>query len=83
MAYDLNIEARFTYHPPQPGQVETYERIRAGGRAFAELLAELCPASPELTRAVNAVDDAVLLANAAVARHDDGQEAPDGDATHR
>lgn len=69
MAYDLNIPARFTYHPPHGDQAERYERLRGGAREFAELLAELCPSSPELTRAVNAVDDAVMLANAAIARH--------------
>ncbi|MFJ2676408.1 hypothetical protein [Streptomyces sp. NPDC087525] len=83
MAYSLNLENRFTYHPPQPGQTERYEQIRAGGRALAQLLAELCPGSPELTRAINAVDDAVMLANAAIARHSSQQEAPHGDTAHR
>ncbi|MFJ9031088.1 hypothetical protein ACIRQP_21665 [Streptomyces sp. NPDC102274] len=69
MAYNLDLKNRFTYHPPQPGQPEKYEQIRAGGLALAQLLAELCPSSPELTRAINAVDDAVMLANAAIARH--------------
>ncbi|MGW2260264.1 Acb2/Tad1 domain-containing protein [Streptomyces sp. NPDC001780] len=73
MRYDLNIENRFTYPPPVGNQPERYEQIRAGGRTFAELLAEVCPASPELTRAVNAVDEAVMLANAAIARHDTEQ----------
>ncbi|MFJ2174318.1 hypothetical protein ACIOHE_15570 [Streptomyces sp. NPDC087851] len=74
MSYNLDLENRFTYHPPVGDQAERYEQIRAGGRTFAELLAELCPSSPELTRAVNAVDDAVMLANAAIARHDNGAE---------
>lgn len=68
MAYDLDLENRFSYHPPTGDQPQRYEQIRAGGKEFAELLAELCPSSPELTRAVNAVDEAVMLANAAVAR---------------
>lgn len=68
MAYNLDLDNRFSYHPPQGDQPQRYEQIRAGGRSFAELLAELCPSSPELTRAVNAVDEAVMLANAAVAR---------------
>ncbi|RDG37972.1 Acb2/Tad1 domain-containing protein [Streptomyces corynorhini] len=66
---DLDLENRFTYHPPVGDQDESYEQIRAGGLALAQLLADLCPSSPELTRAVNAVDEAVMLANAAVARH--------------
>lgn len=70
MTYDLNIAHRFTYHPPHGDQPERYERLRAAGREFAELLAELCPSSPELSRAVAHVDEAVMNANAAIARHD-------------
>jgi hypothetical protein len=72
MAYPLDLENRFTYHPPIGDQAVRYERLRAGGRQLAELFAVLCPSSPELTRAVNAVDEAVMLANAAVARHPEG-----------
>ncbi|WP_405699077.1 hypothetical protein OG209_05150 [Streptomyces sp. NBC_01383] len=68
MAYDLDLDTRFTYHPPHGDQAQRYERLRAGGLEFARLLAELCPSSPELTRAVNAVDEAVMLGNAAIAR---------------
>lgn len=68
-AYDLRLDDRFIYHPPTDGQVPRYEAIRAAGREFAELLADLCPSSPELTLAINAVDLAVMQANAAVARH--------------
>jgi hypothetical protein len=69
MAYDLDIDNRFTYHAPSGDQSERYERIRAAGKTLALELEHLCPSSPELTRAVNAVDEAVMLANAAVARH--------------
>lgn len=68
MAYDLDLENRFTHHPPGPDQPAQYEKVRAGGLALAKLLEEVCPSSPELTRAINAVDDAVMLANAAIAR---------------
>jgi len=67
--YDLRLEERFTYHPPEDGDVQKYQAVRAGGLLFANLLAEMCPSSPELTLAINAVDDAVMKANAAIARH--------------
>ena len=71
MAIDhLRLQNRFTYHPPDPTQVPRYETIRNAGLAFARLLVELCPSSPELTIAVNHIDDAVKNANAAIARHD-------------
>lgn len=69
MSYDLNIERRFTYHPPTPGQVPRYEGVRSAGKALALTLQDACPPSPELTRAINAVEEAVMLANAAIARH--------------
>lgn len=72
MAYDLDIPNRFTYHPPTGDQPQRYEQLRAVGREFAELLAELCPPSPELSRAVAHIDEAVMNANAAIARHPDG-----------
>jgi len=69
MAYELDIENRFTYHPPHGDQAERYEKLRAKARELAELMAELCPSSPELSRAVTHVDEAVMNANAAIARH--------------
>lgn len=69
MAYGLDIANRFTFHPAQGDQPERYERLRSAGREFAQLLTELCPSSPELSRAVGHVDEAVMNANAAIARH--------------
>lgn len=63
------LQHRFTYHPLQPGQAEIYERVRAGGLDFARLLNAYVPDGPELARAIDAIDQAVMLANAAVARH--------------
>lgn len=59
---------RFTYHPPQPGQPELYERIRAAGLEFARVLSAYCPLSGELSTAIGNVDQAVMWANAAIAR---------------
>jgi len=79
MPYDLNLENRFTPHAPSGDQPQRYQCVRAAGLEFASLLVELCPSSPELTRAINAVDDAVMLANAAIARHlSVPKEATDG-----
>lgn len=69
MTYHLNLEDRFTHHPPNAEQIPKYEDVRARALEFARFLTETCPSSPELTRAVNAVDEAVMLANAAIARH--------------
>lgn len=69
MLHDHELANRFTYHPPHGDQAERYERIRAAGLEFARLLAATCPASPELIIAAERVDEAVMHANAAIARH--------------
>lgn len=64
------LENRFTYHAPSPHQIPLYQRIRDSGHAFALMVQQLCPASPETERAIDAADQAVMWANAALARHD-------------
>lgn len=62
------VQRRFTYHLPVGDQPTRYKQLRGAAHAFAELLMELCPASPERRRALDHVDDAVMAANAAIAR---------------
>lgn len=63
------LENRFTYHPPKPDQVETYERIRAAGLELATLIVDLTPGSREQSLSITHIEDAVMWANAAEARH--------------
>lgn len=56
---------RYCYHAPKGDQVDRYARIRA-----ATLCVELTPCSPEQTRALNALDEAMMLFNAAIARRE-------------
>lgn len=62
-----DLERRFTYHPPKSDQVPRYERLRAAGREFAELVNALCPDFGEKDVAIERVRDAVMWANAAIA----------------
>lgn len=63
----------FRYHPPcehPDGAQEVsgrYERIRAAGKAFAEVLLEETPPSADQSAAIRKVREAVYTANAAVA----------------
>lgn len=66
---DVEIDSRFTFRKLRPGQGPRYDAIWAGARAYAYSLRELCPASPELIRALDSLDHVVWEANAAVARH--------------
>jgi len=64
LAYWLN---RFEYHTPHGDQADRYGRLRAAGRAMAELILELTPESSERTRALETLQHTIMLANAAIA----------------
>ena len=65
-----DLHNRFTYHAPQPKQQEKYEEIRATAREFAKLLNDQLPESREKSLAFTALEEAVMWANASIARHD-------------
>lgn len=71
MQSDLQIDLlrRFTYHEPTEGQPEQYAEIRAAGLDLAEVIGFECPDSPERAQALNKIDEAVMWANAAIARN--------------
>ena len=64
------LEHRFTYHPPTSDQPTRYEQIRAGALEFALKINDLCPDSPEFTKAIGFLDSCVFHANASIARRD-------------
>jgi hypothetical protein len=68
MIDDAELLRRFTYHPPQEGQPELYERLRYLGLTFARNITALTPESREQTLALIALDEVVFWANAAIAR---------------
>ena len=61
---------RYEYHAPIGNQGERYERVRQQIFATATVCVELTPCSPEQTRALNALDEAMFLFNAAIARNE-------------
>lgn len=64
--YDLDNV--FSHHPPQPGQQERYQAIRAKAKELAALMGEECPPSRELSLARTNLEQAVFWANASIAR---------------
>jgi hypothetical protein len=64
-----DLANRFTYHAPQNGQAETYQQIRDAAHEFAKLINGHCPESREKSLAVTHLEDAVMWANASIARH--------------
>lgn len=63
------IKERFAYHPPMTDAViHAHEDVRALGYAAARMLEELIPPCHERDLAIDALDLAVMHANAAIAR---------------
>ena len=64
------LENRFTYHAPNEDQKIRYAQIRETILNAAELCVKVTPVSPEQSRALNALDEAMFLFNAAIARNE-------------
>jgi hypothetical protein len=65
-----DLENRFTYHPPKDSDtVETHEAVREELRVTAILLDELLPDSREKSIAITKLEEALMWANAAIARN--------------
>ncbi len=62
------LEHRFQHHPPKGDQAERYGNVRHAILQAAIRCTSLTPCSPEQTRALNALDEAMMLFNAAIAR---------------
>jgi hypothetical protein len=69
-----SLETRYTYHAPNPLQVEQYRSIRAGALRLAQIIVEECPSSAERSSALTHLDIAVMMANAAIARQQPATE---------
>jgi len=64
------IENNFRYHAPKPGQPEKYTAIREKAKELAYLIDELAPKSREQSLAYTKLEEAVMWANAAIARNE-------------
>ncbi|EEL13981.1 hypothetical protein bcere0016_54320 [Bacillus cereus 95/8201] len=63
------IKNNFSYHPPKEGQVEKFTDIRNEGLHFANLIDSTCPNSREKSLALTKLEEAVMWANASIARN--------------
>lgn len=70
MLSNEEIANRFMYHAPKDGQPEKYEKLRDQARSLAYRFKELCPPSRELAVAFTKLEEAVMWANAAIARNE-------------
>lgn len=60
----------YTYHTPKGDQPQRYENIRAKARELAELIEASCPDSREKSLANTKLEEAVMWANASIARNE-------------
>jgi len=67
---EKQIEVAFTYHAPKEGQAAMYETLRVAAKTLAFCIAELCPEGRERSLALTKLEESVMWANAAIARHD-------------
>jgi hypothetical protein len=65
-----DLERRFTYHAPKEGQGERYAAIRSQALEFAKLINGQVPDSREKSLAITHLEDAVMWANAGIARNE-------------
>ena len=69
--HDVDRLARdYCYHAPRPDQVERYTDLRQRAHALAVAIAGHCPPSRERSAALTKLEEAVMHANAAIARNE-------------
>jgi hypothetical protein len=64
------IDNNFQYHAPGPEQIEKYVAIRKYGKTLAQTILDLCPDSRERSLALTYIEQAVMWANASIARNE-------------
>lgn len=65
-----SIENNFTYHPPIGDQQSRYELLRDRAKELAYFFDTQCPPSREKSLAITKLEEAVMWANAAIARNE-------------
>jgi hypothetical protein len=65
-----DLQKRFTYHAPKGNQQMRYEHIRKYGFEMAVMLINNCPDSRERSLSLTRIEEAVMWANAAIARNE-------------
>ena len=64
------VEHDFTYHAPTGDKAERHQMVRESGKVFAHAILACCPESREQEIALKKIEEAVMWANAAIAREE-------------
>lgn len=65
---DEQLANRYCFHPAKGDQALRYEQVRNKVLECARFIRDITPCCPEQARALNALDEVMFLANAAIAR---------------
>ena len=68
MIDDLELETRFIYHAPNDEKAKKHQRLRAECGNLATIIRDLTPECREQSLAITAIEEAMMWANAAIAR---------------
>ena len=69
-AWTQRFDKDFTYHAPKGDQTLRYVELRSQAEIMAWAIAELCPPSREQSLALTCLEEAVMWANASIARNE-------------
>lgn len=64
------LTKRFTHHPPKDDQPARYTLVRGAGHELAKLIVATTPASREQSLALTHLEEAIMWANASIARNE-------------
>lgn len=65
-----DLKNKFTYHPPKDDQPRKYESLRAEALNMAIMISTFCPPSRETSLALTKLEEAIMWANASIARNE-------------
>lgn len=65
----IDLENRFRYHAPDDSKRRRHEFVRGRFRDLAEIVNGSIPESDEKECSIRALEEALMWANAAIARH--------------
>lgn len=65
-----DYENAYSYHAPKGDQPDRYEAIRGNAKQLAMLIDMVCPESRERSLAHTKLEEAVMWANASIARNE-------------
>lgn len=66
----VDIQKNFDYHPPTEEKIHKYEQLRLTAMEYMVLIDQLCPESREKSLAMTKIEEAVMWANASIARNE-------------